>query len=558
MRIRRKKRYQDIEPDEILIDAQNLPGFDPSQLEGRIERPIEARAYRDFLILALVIGVIFFGQLARLQVIDAAVLKERAEANSLEQTLIISERGNIFDRFYTPLALNNPEPEKGFSKRVYPFGDAAAHLIGYVTYPKRDANGRWFQETIDGRAGIERTFQETLKGSNGVEIKETSATGRIVSGSIIHKPQKGGDITLSIDAGLQKELYDALEERVHGGPFVGGSGAILDVVTGEIYALSSYPSFNPDTVSSGDNTEAIQSYVSDARAPFLDRAVSGLYAPGSVVKPFIALAALEEGIITPEKQILSTGSIAIPNPYNPSLRSVFKDWKAHGWVDMRHAIAVSSDVYFYAIGGGYEDQQGLGIGAIDSYMRRFGFGEASGIAVAGEEAGVVPNPDWKAEMFDGERWFLGNTYHTAIGQYGFQVTPIQLARASAALANGGFLITPTLEKDARGARVTLDLKEGAIGVVQEGMRLAAMPGGTAQALNVSGVSVAGKTGTAEVGVRNEFINSAVIGFFPYENPRFAFAIVMERAKAGTLSGAPLVMRNVLEWIVANRPEMTAP
>ena len=554
MRIRRKRRYQAIEPDEILIDAQNLPGFDATRLEGRIERPIEGRAFRDFLILALIIGALFLMQLAKLQIIDAATLKNRAEANRLHQTLILAERGRIVDRHGEALALNNPQPELGFSFREYPYGEATAHIIGYVSYPKRDQNNYWFQETTEGLAGIERVLDTTLRGENGIEIKETSALGETVSGSVVHAPQKGREVALSVDAGLQKVLYDEIRARALDAQFVGGSGVIIDIETGELYALASYPSFNPEVVSSGEDSTLIQEYLTNTRAPFLDRAIAGLYTPGSVVKPFVALAALEENVIAPEKPILSTASITVPNPFDPSKPSIFRDWKAHGWTDMREAIAVSSDVYFYSIGGGFEDQQGLGIGVIDSYMHQFGFGEPTGILLSGEEPGVVPNPEWKAETFNGERWFLGNTYHTAIGQYGFQSTVMQLARATAALANGGVLVTPTLEKNVSGKRERLPFAEENLSIVREGMRMAVTEG-TAQALNIQGVSVAAKTGTAEVGAQKEFINSLVVGFFPYEKPRFAFAVVMERAEAGTLSGSPLVMRNVLEWVTKERSGM---
>ena len=272
------------------------------------------------------------------------------------------------------------------------------------------------------------------------------------------------------------------------------------------------------------------------------------------MKPFIATAALEEGVISPEKQILSTGSISIPNQYDPSKPTIFKDWKAHGWVDMRRAIAVSSDVYFYAIGGGFEDQTGLGISLIESYMRKFGFGDYSGIALNGEDSGVIPTPEWKAQVFNGERWFLGNTFHTSIGQYGFQVTTLQLALATASLANGGYLVEPSIIKDENQPMKDLRIKDSSLKVIREGMREAVLDG-TAAALNVSGVTVGGKTGTAEVGARKEFVNSVVVGFFPYENPKFSFAIVMERAKAGTPTGAPAVMKNVFEWLVENKPEM---
>ena len=557
MWIRRKRRYQAIEPDEILIDAQNLPGFDETRLEGRIERPIEQNAFRNFFVVSGLIAVVFLLQLGKLQIVESATLKERAEANRLSETVIIAERGIITDRFGEPVALNTPVPELGFSTRSYPLSDAASHVVGYVSYPKKDDNGFWFQTEVVGTFGIEALFNTALAGENGVEIRETTATGDLVSGSIVRPPRNGVDVALSLDAGLQQELFERIATRAEEAGFVGGSGVIMDVNTGELLALASYPSFDPELLAEGSDPETVASYFSDSRAPFLDRALSGLYTPGSVVKPFLALAALEEGIIDPEKEILSTGSISIPNPYDRTKSTIFRDWKAHGWTDMREALAVSSDVYFYAVGGGYEDQRGLGISAIDSWMRRFGFGSETGVVLENEAAGVIPNPSWKADTFDGEQWFLGNTYHTSIGQYGFQTTVLQLARSIAALGNGGVLLTPTIVRGESQGKTVLPVAEEHLAVVREGMRLA-VTSGTAAALALPDVSVAAKTGTAEVGARKEFINSLIVGFFPADEPRYAFAVVMERAKAGTTAGAPLVMREVLSWISSERPEMLKP
>lgn len=554
MWIRRRRRYQAIEPDEILIDAQNLPGFDAVRLQGKIERPIEATAYRNFFIVSGIIALVFVLQLGKLQVVESASLKERAEANRLAETLIIAERGVISDRFGEPLALNTPLPEEGFAARAYPLGAAASHVVGYVSYPKKDQNGFWFQTEVVGTFGIESLYNSRLAGENGVEIKETTATGDVVSGSVVRAPKHGIDVALSFDAALQQTLYDLIAERSESSGFVGGSGVIMDVETGELLALASYPSFDSALLAEGGDSETIDAYFNDPRSPFLDRAISGLYTPGSVVKPFVALAALEEGVISPEKEIESTGSISIPNPYDPTKSTLFRDWKAHGWTDMRKAIAVSSDVYFYAVGGGYKDQKGLGISAIDEWMRRFGFGTPTGVALPNEAGGIVPNPSWKAETFDGEQWFLGNTYHTSIGQYGFQTTVLQLARAVASLANGGVLVEPTIERGAQVERTPLNVNGEHLQIVREGMRLAVTEG-TAAALNIPGVSVAAKTGTAEVGARKEFINSLIIGFFPAEKPQYAFAVVMERGKAGTLTGAPLVMRELLSWMERERPEM---
>jgi penicillin-binding protein 2 len=222
---------------------------------------------------------------------------------------------------------------------------------------------------------------------------------------------------------------------------------------------------------------------------------------------------------------------------------------------MRRAIAVSSDVYFYTIGGGFESQKGLGIAKLDEYARSFGLGALAGIPLLGEAAGVIPTPEWKAEVFgEDEPWRLGDTYITAIGQFGFQITPLQAARYAAAIANGGNLMEPQLVKDTSPAFSRVGISDEHLQVVREGMRASVADGGTAAALNMGGISISGKTGTAEIGDRKQFMNSWVIGFWPSDNPRYAFATVLERAPAGTLSGASPAMAGFFEWLTVSKPE----
>ena len=289
--------------------------------------------------------------------------------------------------------------------------------------------------------------------------------------------------------------------------------------------------------------------------------MSGLYTPGSTVKPFVAIGALNEKIIDPTKNIFSSGEISIQNPYFPDKKSVFKDWKAHGWVDVHKAIAVSSNVYFYAIGGGFEDQEGLGIKKIERYTRMFGLGESTGIDLPGEIDGVIPNPDWKEENFEDGEWRVGDTYHTAIGQYGFQITPIQLARAISVLANGGKEINPHILIGINDAQArNEDIISGAVHIdsvhfdtIRDGMRHA-VTNGTAKGLNVPYVEIAAKTGTAELGVSKLLVNSWITGFFPNENPRYAFVVVMERGPQDNLIGALYVMRQLFDWMNVETPE----
>jgi penicillin-binding protein 2 len=273
------------------------------------------------------------------------------------------------------------------------------------------------------------------------------------------------------------------------------------------------------------------------------------------VKPFLAVAALEEGVVTPKTVYVSTGKLVVPNPYDSEKPTIFKDWRAHGAVDMRRALAVSSDVYFYIVGGGFGKDRGLGISAIDTYATRFGFGAQTGFPLEEEPQGVVPSPAWKTETFNESVWRVGDTYNTSIGQYGWQVTLLQSVRAVASLANNGTLVSPTILKDGQTERVSLGMGAENLQVVREGMRMAVTEG-TAQSLSLPGFPVAAKTGTAETGERKEFTNSLVIGFFPYDKPKYAFAVILERSKAGTQIGAPAVMREILFWVKQHRPEMT--
>lgn len=551
---KKRRGYEAIEPDEILIDAANLPSFDRTRLEGKLERPLGGKTFGAFLAVAAVVLIVAAGRLVYLQIFGYDAFAARAEANRLSHTTVMADRGLIVDRNGKPLAENEPGNE-GYPMRVYPLAAAAGPLLGYVSYPKQDKNGVWYQEETTGVSDLEAFYDARLAGANGLKISETDAHGDVVSGAIVRNAQAGDTVHLSLDADLQKELYDEIKTRADESGWHGGAGVIMDIETGQLLAVVSYPSFDPNIMSSGEPKETVQNYLTDPRSPLLDRAVSGLYTPGSVVKPYMGAAALEERVISPEKQILSTGSISVPNPYDPAHPSVFKDWRANGWVDVRHAIAVSSDVYFYEVGGGFEGQPGLGISRIEEYMKAFGFGADSGAPFPGESAGVIPDPEWKAKLFDNEPWYLGDTYHTAIGQYGFQINLMQLVRAVSAVANGGTLISPVIEAGQTGVETPVPVSPANLQIIREGMRLCVTEG-ICQALAGSNLKAAGKTGTAEVGVNKEYINSLVEGFFPYDKPRYAFVVAMERAKAGTPQGAPSVMGNVLRWIAANKPELS--
>lgn len=547
-----KRRHNiEITPDEILLDASNLPNFDTDQFEGRLEKPISKKSLKLVFVFFVTISVLLFARTWFLQVQQGEAFLERSENNRLRYTFIFSNRGIIYDRNGQELVFNVRDDTEDFSKRKYLEIPGFSHLLGYVKYPSKDKHGFYWETNYVGKSGVELAFNEILLGENGLKIVETDAFNEIHSQAVTKPPKDGNNVYLSIDAGIQAKLFEIISKTAGTFNYQGGSGAIMNVKTGELIAATSFPEYSSEILSNGKQEE-IESYLNDKNNPFLYRLIGGLYAPGSVVKPFLSVAALNEGVIDPKKQILSTDRMAVPNPYVPGQFSYFTDWKAHGWVDMIDALAFSSNIYFYHIGGGFGEQRGLGISKINKYLSDFGIGEITKIKLSGEVSGTIPNPEWKKSRFDDD-WRLGDTYNTSIGQYGFQVTPIQILRAVSALANGGNLLTPSLLKGGEGNKDShsLSLTRESFEITRLGMRRA-VEKGTASGLNVPYVSVAAKTGTAEIG--RSFIHSWVVGFFPFENPEYAFVVVMERGPYSNTTGGVYVMRQLLDWMNQNTPE----
>ena len=217
-------------------------------------------------------------------------------------------------------------------------------------------------------------------------------------------------------------------------------------------------------------------------------------------------------------------------------------------------MAYSSNIYFYEVGGGFEpdNQEGVGIANIEKYLRSFGFGKGMSNELLGDITGTIPNPKWKEENFNGDPWRLGDTYFTSIGQYGLQVTPIQVARALSAIANGGKVIEPRITKDSPMiiSNTIKNIDQDNFEIVKSGMR-DAVEFGTAKGLNIPEVEIAAKTGTAELGVSKARVNSWITGFFPYQSPKYAFVVVMEQGSRSNLIGGVAVMRRVLDWMRLN-------
>ncbi|MCR4285563.1 MAG: penicillin-binding transpeptidase domain-containing protein [Candidatus Kaiserbacteria bacterium] len=557
MRFFRKTKKQDIAFDEILLDSSNLPSFNTGRMEGRIELPLSEKSIYGVGVIFVSIVLIFSIQLFKLQVIQGATLAEKSEHNRLEAGLIVAERGVVYDRRGELVAWNELDMsgQYDFPVRAYTDRRGLGQLIGYVSYPQKDTSGFYFRTDYLGRNGIEATYDDLLHGKNGKQLVEVNVYGEIIAENAVDPAVSGSEIHLSIDAELSEIMHDLIATTTTRNGFRSGAGAIMDVHTGEIIAISSFPSYDPEVLADGDDVGLIKSYNDDLRFPFLNKVIGGVYTPGSIVKPFVAYAALAENIIDPKKVIVSSGSITIPNPYDPSNPAIFRDWSSTlGAMTMWDAIAYSSNVYMMTIGGGYGDQKGVGITKLVEYFKMFGLGSTTGMSLGGEKGGLVPTPEWKMSHFNDD-WRLGDTYLTSIGQYGFQITPIQMLRAYSALANGGTLVTPHVIQGEQGDTQGLDLYPEDLKVVTEGMRRTVIQnGGTARALERKDVAIAAKSGTAELGTSKAHVNSWVAGFFPYEKPKYAFILLMEYGPRSNTVGAGSVMGKVFDWMGEHRKE----
>lgn len=556
----RRKKYRDYEihPDEIFIDTVNVSNLDQQQFEGVIEQRIPKRALTIIFVCIFLVLVVFGYKLFELQVLKGDHYATISEANRLNKNPIFAERGIIYDTNGVELAWNTEEPDQEYLSRAYIVDDGYGHLLGYVNYPQKDDNGYYWRVDVEGQDGLEKKYNESLQGSNGAYLFEVNALGEILSEQPISEPQDGQNLITTIDARLQSAIYRGIEKQAKEASFQGGAAAVINIHTGAIATLTSYPEYDPYTLAEGSDVPAIQKFFTDPSKPFLNRAISGLYSPGSTIKPFVALAALNEDLIDTNTIIYSTGRIEIPNRFNPSNSSVFRDWRpeGHGPTDVFHAIADSVNTFFYAISGGYGSQQGLGIDRMEDYLGAFGIAQITGIDFSVEQTGVIPTPEWKEKVFADGTWRLGDTYNTSIGQFGFQVGVLQMARSMAALANMGtlhepYLINPT--SPSKNIPMKIDTQHYA--VIHEAMRQTVTEG-TARLIDIPELAFAAKSGTAQVGLDNEYKHSWVVGFYPASDPEYAFALVMERAPntESNTGSATRALRTALDELRTDHPD----
>jgi penicillin-binding protein 2 len=454
---------------------------------------------------------------------------------------------------------------KNNSIREYAEGPAFSHVIGYtgrITQGEYD-NAKEYYSINDylGRSGVEKYYENELRKNPGELVTERDALGNVLSQSIASAPESGNSLVLSLDAGLQRKMVSAMQDVLDRIGSKKAVGIAMDPGTGEILALASFPGFDNNLFQKGADAEALQSLLNDNQLPLFNRAIQGRYLTGSTIKPFLASAALEEGIITASKKIYCGGEIYIQNPYDPTKGQSFTDMHVHGWTDLKKAIAESCNVYFYTLGGGFGDQEGLGPTRIKEYLELYGWNQKTGIDLPGEVAGFLPDKEWKKTTWK-QDWWDGDTYNLSIGQGFLQITPIEVVNAYAAIANGGTLYEPHIVKTVLGSdgkEVVREIEpeiikkdfisQESLKTVREGMRQTVTgensPQATGLELNALPVSAAAKSGTAETS-KDGYYHSWASVFAPYDNPEIVMTIMIEDVKGMQRTVVPLAYE-ILNW-----------
>lgn len=495
----------------------------------------------------------------RILPLEAPELVQRLAAVDWETTsTVVLARNLTLDQAINLKTFEEPGLEVGDDyRRQYADGPAFAHIIGYTGSGGADGQ-------VNGVSGLESYYDNFLRGQPGESLAVRDASGAELDRKIVRAAQSGYRLETTIDAEFQKYFYRRLREGLAVLGRSAGAGLAIDPRNGEVLALVSLPSF--------DNNNPVPFLKADGN-PLFNRAVSGAYNPGSTVKPLVALAALREKAVTPQWETYSSGAIELPNQYDVEHPSRFLDWRAHGWVNLRAALARSSNVFFYVVGGGCPARatcqsrpvthpKGLGVSGLRRYWQTFGLDRLTGIDLEGEAVGFLPEPEEKQQR-TGQPWRIGDTYNVSIGQGDLTMTPLRLLSFIASVANGGKMYRPFLAKKVvaedgsivqeNAPEELLDYHDWAeeIGEVQEGMRDAvAQPYGTANKLYDLSYQTAGKTGSAQI-ANNTKTNAFFVGYGPYRDPQIAILVLVEDAKEGSLNAIPIA-KDVLNWYYAHR------
>lgn len=460
--------------------------------------------------------------------------------------------------------------------RHYPHLDLFSHVVGHIGRISNKDMERLEEDELlanyrgtdhIGKQGLEQSYEKQLHGTTGFEQVETDAGGRAVRTLSRTPPISGNTLYLSIDSKLQALAVKAF------GKYRGALVAI-EPQSGEVLAFVSQPGFDPNLFVDGIDATNWDSYNNSPDKPLNNRALRGQYPPGSTFKPFMALAALELNKRSPSYTISDPGFYALPGSTHH-----YRDWKAggHGMVDLHKSIVISCDTYYYGLA------VDMGIDAIAGFMSHFGFGRKSGIDIEGEQQGILPSPEWKMRRFK-QKWFTGDTVSVGIGQGYNLATPLQLAVATAALANNGQLMRPHMVKSILDSKTgqtrilqpeetdSLPIKAENLARVKAAMVDVTRPGGTAARASLGAeYLIAGKTGTAQVvGMKQgqKYVESQVaerhrdhalfIAFAPADKPRIALAILVENGGHGGSIAAPIARTVMDYYLLGKLPKEAVP
>lgn len=449
------------------------------------------------------------------------------------------------------------------SKRLYPYGSATSttstpslsHILGYLgklSPPELSTlreKGYGPTDAI-GKTGVEKSYETALRGTFGRKKIEVDAAGKEQNILAVDPPHPGKDLILSIDFEAQHVLEELVKSSAATTHKERYAAVALDPKTGEILALVSWPTYNNNDFSGGISAAAYKGYLQDSNHPLFNRAMAGLYPPGSTAKLMVAAAALQEGVATTQTTVNSVGGLQVGNRF-------FKDWKAggHGITNVVRALAWSVNTYFYYVGGGYEKFTGLGVDRLFKYFSMFKLAERTGIDLPGEPAGFIPTPSWK-QATEHERWYVGDTYNISIGQGGLLVAPLTVARWTAAVATNGSLITPHVAKTLVDPDTKISQELGFptskitgisaanFAIVRAGMR-ECVKSGSCQLLNTLPFTAAGKTGTAQWS-NSHPTHAWFTSFAPAENPQIVVTVLVEDGGEGSVVAMPIA-RNFLAW-----------
>ncbi len=580
----KKKDHFKKSQDDEWIDTL-IPNYNP-----RFEEQFGQRPWRITYFYVICFGLFFvlFLRLFHLQIIQGKENRELANGNRVQIKVIHATRGVIFDRNGKILAANSPafrlydsdhkkarlisreealelevknDPQSSSlevdSQRKYPMGEKLAHVVGYVGEISQDnlkdpQYKNYRQGDRIGQAGIETQYEKVLRGTDGGEIIEVDSQGKKLRTLRINPPIPGQNIYLTIDADLQDKIYQELIRALPKVSSCCGATVAIDPLSGQVLALVSLPSFDPNIFTNPVDDTAISQILSRSDSPLLNRAIGGTYPPGSTFKIVSSLAAIGSGKINPETTVEDSGVIYLGN-------FKFSNWyfneygKVEGPVNLLKALQRSNDIYYYEVG------RIIGVDSLTLWARKLRLGTSLGIDLPGEQVGLVPDDAWKRKTF-GEVWYPGDTLHMAIGQGFVLTTPLQILGITSFIAGSGNLYKPQLilkitqeqntVSEFKAKVLVTNITEGSkIKLIKTGLKLVPKFGGTAWPFFSFPVPTAGKTGTAEFGDSKNRTHAWYTSFAPADDPKIAMTVLVEAGGEGSTVAAPIA-KEVYRWYLS--------